>query len=421
MSDSTDDPKSDLARVAWWGFGALMVALALITVQKMLLGRDGDLHSFFFHASQLLVDGSWRAHGPEAIAYTVLPAALLPIMVLTPLPWLVAAVVWALVSVVCLTVATVVSARMAVNRVTGPTDEALVPVAALIGVGLVAASVIADLNLGQLDLLIVLLLAAAIRWLYRRPVACGLCLAMAASVKFVGLLFVPWLLLRRAWTQAIAAVLGFVALWGGGVVWLGFERASAGISLAFVGQGRLNLNRGEAVGMGESTSAAAGLHRIVERFDPSLMHWATVGLILVVGLFGLMLYRRAGESLLVRRLGERCALDHLEAVCIPALAISLLPVGHVRHGCMAIMATCVLAALLVTPGRRSGHLILLGVLALMVASQAHLADALGLDHAWDDLGGFGWTMLIMVLATTWTTLDRLSGTTSGSSGTRCRV
>jgi len=384
-----------------------MVVLALIAIQKMLPGRDGDLHSYFYVASRLMLDGTWSELGPQALAYTALPVALVPIMILAMLPYLVAAVLWSALSVAFLALAAPLAAGRTAEAIGARGDAAAVPVIASLGVAFIAASVVVDLNLGQMDLLATLLLVLALHWFRIRPVACGLCLAAASTMKFVGLLYLPWLLLRRAWWQAGALVVGFIGMWAVMIPFLGIEVSSAGLQRALGVSGRLDFARESSISTGESISAAAGLQRIVEPISPSLVSWAVPGLLVVVGLIGIGLYRAYRLPLVLRRVGASRALDMVEFACIPALAVAVASTSHARHGCMALMATCVLAALLVSPGRAALRVCMTIVAAGLVMAEARVPDALGLGQAWQHMGGFGWTMLMLVFAVVWGVLARL--------------
>ena len=52
----------------------------------------------------------------------------------------------------------------------------------------------------------------ALYWLDRRPVAGGLALAVGVSIKYLPIIAVPYLLLRRRWTTAGATLVGSIGL-----------------------------------------------------------------------------------------------------------------------------------------------------------------------------------------------------------------
>ena len=56
--------------------------------------------------------------------------------------------------------------------------------------------------------LLVLSMVLALYWLDRRPVLAGLALAVGISVKYVPIIGLIYLALRRRWTAAIATVAG---------------------------------------------------------------------------------------------------------------------------------------------------------------------------------------------------------------------
>jgi|MDTC01.1.fsa_nt_gb hypothetical protein len=404
---NTPDPKLGLARLLWCGFGMLMVILALITIEKMVQGRDGDMHSFFYTAARLMIDGTWRDHPQHALAYTAIPVALVPIMALALLPYLIASAVWATLSVLFLTAAAVIASACTIGRLDARVDAATMPVVAILGVAIVAANIVADLNLGQMDLLTTFLLILAFHWLRTRPIACGLCLAIASTMKFFGILFLPWLLLRRAWKQAATLIVGSIALWAVMIPFLGLEVSSAGLRLAFAEEGRLQMAPTSGTPTGISISAGAGLQRATDLLlDASLIPWAVPTLLGLVGLFGITLYRVYRQPLFLRSLGTHKALDLVEFGAIPTLAIAIATGSHSRHGCMALLSACILAAILVTPGKRATRIMALLAMTVIVMSEARLPDALGISDAWHWIGGFGWVMLVLGITTVWCVLSR---------------
>jgi hypothetical protein len=64
----------------------------------------------------------------------------------------------------------------------------------------------------QTDVFMLLLFVLALRWIDRRPIAAGLMLGIAVNIKYLPLLFLPYLLIRRRWTAAASLVLGSIAL-----------------------------------------------------------------------------------------------------------------------------------------------------------------------------------------------------------------
>lgn len=69
-----------------------------------------------------------------------------------------------------------------------------------------------ELEWGNCNLIILLPVMLAIRWLVARPRLAGALLALAAALKYLPVLFLAWLLARRQWRAAIAMALTLVAL-----------------------------------------------------------------------------------------------------------------------------------------------------------------------------------------------------------------
>ncbi len=90
-------------------------------------------------------------------------------------------------------------------------DALSLAVFALIPTVLLFDKVANQFELGQTDFLVLLALALALRWLDRRALAAGAMIALAISVKYVAIVFLPYLLLRRRW-KALAGVAAAAAL-----------------------------------------------------------------------------------------------------------------------------------------------------------------------------------------------------------------
>src|SRR5258705_8385049 len=62
----------------------------------------------------------------------------------------------------------------------------------------------------QTNGLMLLMLALALRWLDRKPWLAGLALGFAVNIKYLPLVLLPWLLIRRRWLAAGSFVLGCI-------------------------------------------------------------------------------------------------------------------------------------------------------------------------------------------------------------------
>jgi hypothetical protein len=62
----------------------------------------------------------------------------------------------------------------------------------------------------QTDVWMLLLFVVSLRWIDRRPWMAGLALGLAINIKYIPLIFLPYLLIRRRWAAASGLVLGIL-------------------------------------------------------------------------------------------------------------------------------------------------------------------------------------------------------------------
>jgi hypothetical protein len=398
-----------LATLMWIALWGIAVGLTLSTVQKYANQQGGDLHNYFYPAARMLVTGEWQLLDPTergTFNTSYLPVTFLLFVPFSTLPWLVAAAAWSVFSVICLLLTVVIGGQLIGTQLRTMIDAATLPTAAVLTIALLVAKIVADLNLGQIDILLGLLLVLAIKWLPNRPLQAGAVLALVAAFKMVGLIFLPWLLLRRAWRAAAALVVTYVVLWLAMVPWLGWRVASEFFVLLVQGPDPALQHTVASEGgfAATSLSAAAGLRRLLESMDVDLGTAVPLMMLGGMGLFAMYVYRRYGKPLFNRRINADRSLDLVEFACIPAAAIVLHSYSHNRHWCFAILLFLILAQLLIVPGPRRSRAVLLGVALALMLQQLHVADALGFGEAWARFGGTGWLMLLVLLSVLWAVL-----------------
>ena len=393
----------------WLVLWGIAVALTLTTVVKFTNHQGGDLHNFFYPAAQMLVTGEWRFMAPTTrgtFNTHYLPVTFLLFVPLSQLPYLVAAAVWSIFSVVCLLLAVTLGARLVGERLQTRIDSATLPTAAALTIGLLLSKILVDLNLGQIDLLLGLLLVLSAILLPHRSMQAGAVLAVVASFKIIGLLFLPWLLLRRAWRAAAALVVTYVFLWMVMIPWLGWGVASEYFAVMVSSDNNATPPRFASETSIEPTSlsATAGLQRMFAAWDMNPGIAIPLVFVSAVGLFAWYLYRRNNRPLFDRRINEDRSLDLTEFACIPAASIVFHTYSHNRHWCFAILLFLILANLLIVPGPRRSRALLLAVTSLVMLQQMRVQDAVGLGEVWDRFGGTGWVMLVVLLSVLWAVL-----------------
>jgi hypothetical protein len=92
-----------------------------------------------------------------------------------------------------------------------------------------------EMTMLETDALILLLFMLALHWLDRRPTLAGVALAVIMNIKYLSLVALPYLLLRRRWRAAASMVIGTVVIALLPATLLGWHENLRGIRIALGG------------------------------------------------------------------------------------------------------------------------------------------------------------------------------------------
>src|SRR5947207_8423998 len=125
------------------------------------------------------------------------------------------------VNFIFIVLALLVLARECVLRLGGKVDALMMAQVCLVAVLLIPDKVRDELQMFQTNALMLLMLALALRWLDKRPAWAGMALGLACNIKYLPIVTLPYLLIRRRWVAAGTLVIGCIAfallpalLWG---------------------------------------------------------------------------------------------------------------------------------------------------------------------------------------------------------------
>ncbi|HEY2584946.1 MAG TPA: glycosyltransferase family 87 protein [Tepidisphaeraceae bacterium] len=274
----------------------------------------------------------------------------------------------------------------------------------------------------ETDSLMLLMFALAFWWLDRRPVLAGLALGLAFNIKYLSIVMLPYLVLRRRWSAVVGMLLGCVAFALLPALQLGWHedlrclRVSMGGLLRWVGvapeaSGSIKVHD---IADGLSVSITSGLARVLH--PHGLTNAQVMVVAAAVGVASLLtvalLYRINRLPLWIwpARNGQRRqpfrALVALEWVGLVTVAIAFSPDTNARHLVLVAFVNLLGAALLLVP-RRGVSRVSAGVgLALIVlafiAPFAKQLRQIGFNHyVWSVPC---WCLLIGYLLVLWTGL-----------------
>lgn len=391
----------------------LLIVFATIAATRFLSGAQGDWATFYF-AAAAVADGSdiYASHIGGYIYPPLLAVALQP---LVPLGLEAGGAVWtvAMAALVALG-AWFASREIAARLYDGDRPPAAAETILCIGSLVVAEKVLAVLKLGQTDPIILACLGGAMALAARRPVAAGLALAVAVSIKYHAILFLPYLVLRRRWLAAAAFLAGIPALLLAPAAAVGWERNLDYLAVAFAGFPQM-------LGLAEAAEAAARIPSLWWERSVSLpsamarlSQWlgggtaATLGLSAGLALVALLAWiapvAAAGVPVLRGRTRETDdAGPWRDIACIEWISlVAVLLIFSIqttaRHMMLGMLPAMLAAAVLAGRwGTRDAWLPLIGLVAFGLALVLPPTDWGGALAAWRAVGGASWAMLAMLL------------------------
>ncbi len=361
-------------------FVGLFVFFTAHTLRRIDKGHCGDFHCFYYAAQAMVAGGDpYAADDPYYDATTNDNRYIYPPLVaflytpLTGLSFHNAARVMLFIDAVMLMAAVLLSADHFARTLAKRRDGA-----AVFGIGLIATVVLADKFKNELQMLqtnapMLLAFVLAIRWNHRRPIASGAALGFILNIKYLSLIFVPYLIWRRQWRA-----LGSMAMFGIGLALLpalltGWNANLGHLRTAFHGvvdlvdaapatagaatvdePGRADIQTVTASFSVSITSAAA---RVLAG-RPAVVVYGAVAAIFG-GIFAAVawLYRR---NRLAMGSGRATSTDEppasLEWAALLAVALLISPQTNMRHFLLALPLVTAGAGLLLIPGIRRAPL-----------------------------------------------------------------
>jgi hypothetical protein len=380
----------------------------------------GDFGHFYFAAKAMAagddIYSSW--HGgyiyPPLLAFVYLP--------LTPLSEESAALVLLCINMGFLFLAAWLGARELIDRFGLVRDTATAGTLVLAGMVLMVDKIKGELQMWQTNALLLLLFMLALRFLDRRPIRSGLALGFAFNIKYLPLVLLPYLLLRRRWLAlgSFLAGIGLFALlpapiigWDVNLHYL--AAASRGVFRLF----GMHVGPEQGANIAEirskmSVSITSALARTFPSDESLLVPYTLVGLVgLAAAGVAFWMYRRQGFAFVYRPDGSRpndpaarvlTALEWMGSI-VAALVFS--PQTNTRHLVLLLPVQLAGAALVMAAHAGIPRLpLLLGMLLLTLGlvlppGGAGYGAAV---HFWHCHGGPCWCALAMYGTLLWTGL-----------------
>jgi len=283
-----------------------------------------------------------------------------------------------------------------------------------------------ELQMGQTNALMLLMLTLALAWLDRRPTLAGLALGFAFNIKYLPIVFLPYLLVRRRWAAAGAFVGGIALFSFLPAVWVGWSRNLHYLRTAY--SGVLNVF-GINTGVAARNNVAAGFSQSI---TSAMARWlgpdnggstilalaaaAAVGCACVA--IAAWMYRRNRIPILAwpsaneqtRQPYAATIVLEWSALIIAALVFS--PQTNSRHMFLLLLVDIAAAALILLPrpiapdGKPISRVpVIIGILVMLAGvtlPPGGIDSFIHLNDQWRNIGGPAWCMLVMGAALLWT-------------------
>ncbi len=268
-----------------------------------------------------------------------------------------------------------------------------------------APTILQEFKDGNCNMLVLLAVVLAQRWVGRRPLLCGAALGLAINVKYLPLVYLPYLLARRRWAEFLSACFFTAAFALAPAVVFGWGRNLDYLGTAYAGL--LHLTGGDAAGGAcvhplawrNSISIPSALARGADFLgvSPRVAWGATAAVGAAALLMASRMYTRTGSSL-TRGTADDRADRSILAFEWPGLMVAALvfsPQTVLRHANMAWPLAAVSAWLLISGRARRPLLLGAAMAAVFVGTflRFWLDRPDGPMEPWRAVGGLSWCLL----------------------------
>jgi hypothetical protein len=358
-------------------------------------GHLGDFPTFY-KAAQLARDHGdiydANQHGKQPYIYPPLTAVLY--IPLTYLPIVSAARIMLLITVAMLIAAMVLGAREMLRRLGNKVNLTMVLAVVLCVAGLNEDQLRAVTTMLETDALMLLLFTLALRWLDDKPMRAGAALAFAFNIKYLSIVTLPYLLLRRRWTAAATMIIGSIIFGLLPALHLGWHEnlrclqvSTAGL-LTWVGGAPRAMHAVTLfkVTDGLSFSLTSGIARVLRTHNVPAGALAPVvgSIVLCVFAFATLVYRRNGFALWrgpdskSNSSWPNRALTGIEWTLIIAAILSFSPQTNARHLVLGVMINTSIMSLFLVSRSNADRCLLFAALMIILFS------AFGITRHWTD-------------------------------------
>jgi hypothetical protein len=265
----------------------------------------------------------------------------------------------------------------------------------------------------QTDVFMLLLFVVALRWLDRFPICAGIALGMAVNIKYLPLMFIPYLLIRRRWRTTAGLIIGTLIFAILPALATGWTANLRNLHTAMTGLLQMT-------GMQTGGIEAAHIHHVKDALSCSItsaLVRATspgTGFLIAALIAGAIvtaaawIYRQNQLSLFDPQLANNPAITAAEWVMLIAGVLAFSPQTNTRHLFDALIFTSAASVLLLFPRPSVSSIpLLVGTAIQFLGFILPFGNRTVIgEHTptlvWLRMGGPCWCLLVGAFALLWT-------------------
>src|SRR5438067_992128 len=361
------------------GIFALFAYYATMVLRRISNKQFSDFHVFYSAARAMLLHQD--PYLPARRSYIYPPLIAFLYMPLTLLSEQKAAAIVLFANIVFLLLAVFIIVRECLSRLEADKNAVTTALIALLSILLLFDKVKDELQMLQTNALMLLMLALALRWLDRKPIWAGIALGLACNIKYLPLILLPWLLLRRRWRAAGFFILSIIVFALLPALQSGWHDNLTHLSVAFGGLGHMvGVDTGSAANAdiwsmrtGVSMSITSAIARITHRGHADSLMLPIVLAVAGSAFTVVALLYRQNRIPLFRWPGAHLQSDQpyramiaIEFASLIALALVFSPQTNPRHLVLLLLATSLIWVLLTLVNKGPARFGLIAAAALLL-------------------------------------------------------
>ncbi len=395
----------------------------------------GD-YTHFYHAARAMLDGKdiYASGTGEGYIYPPLLAFLYQ-----PLAWFdfdTSCRLWLVIGALLSLLATWVGARECVRRIIAGAGWDHAFLVFVLITALMTDKVRAELRMGQTNVILFLMMVLAMRWIDRRPSLAGLALGLAFNIKYLPIVLLPWMIVRRRWAAAgwyVGSIVLFTFLpsastgWGTNLRYLGVAYQGVARLVGVHPVGEAAAVQDIRVGFSLSVTSMIARHLTgANVHERAIALGAGVSVVAALVMAAMYLVRRGPLVAWPRAGGQReqpfASLLAVEWSMLIVFALAFSPQTNMRHAYLDFLAMLPAGALLVREHgtrRALAPIISLALGFVGLNWPVFLPRSWGLSpDEWRLMAGPAWAMLAAQGVLLWGMLSPARGTVASAGRTR---